>query len=158
MENPYQSPQSVDVVPSAPPPSGESLARLRTIAQRQRLMLLGVLVYAGTIVMPLFSPEHPVMEKVLWLAFLMASLLMATGVASVMVAVDGRLSGVIYWFLVLIPILNLVVLMSADENATGTLQRAGLHFSLLGADMTQFAAREGNELSVAERSDPHADG
>ena len=152
MENPYQSPQSVDVVTTeSPQPRAESLAALRLVAQRHRLMLISVVAYMGS--MPVIFLAGAVADRLplvagplLGLVFFFGPMFfMASAVARLDMALEDSALAVIHWLLALFPCFNLLVLFAVNRKATKILRHAGFRVGLLGADMMQFSAREGND-------------
>lgn len=136
--NPFQSPQSVDAPFLAPRPGDN--ARLRRIAERQRLMLFAILANIGANVAAMAARN---LEPLMAIGLLVAifAVLAFTIVAAVRLAIEVYEStaiGILCGVLVLFPCIGLITLLVVNQKATGELQRAGIKVGFMGANMSQF--------------------
>ena len=137
-ENPYQSPQSVEGLPTAPP-SDEKLRALREIAVRQRMIPVAILAFIVGNLAPLIMAGIDAKLLPFAALFMLAMFLFAAiNVARLASKLSGSLAGFAYGILASFPCLGLISLLDVGHEATKKLEQAGIKVGLLGANMNQF--------------------
>lgn len=106
---------------------------IRTIAKRQKILLICILIYLIAVISQFALPEAvrpmlglliiPVSLTAMVFIFLLATKIYSTGV------------GVLLGILTLIPLIGLIPLLMVSGKATGILREHGIQVGLLGAKM-----------------------
>ena len=141
MDNPFQSPQSVDVALDASL-DGEHLVRIHRIAKRQRMMLFAILTYlGGSIAAVAISTADPraIPMAPICFAVLAAIAFSLVAIIRLAMALYGPVIGVLCGVPMFMPCIGLLALLVINQQATQELRRAGVRVGFMGADMTQFA-------------------
>jgi hypothetical protein len=119
----------------APPPAGTDL---RTIALRQRAIMLCILAYIAAMLLQFaFPPEVRWVVSVLALA---VSITAAVFVFMLALALYGTGTGIVLGILTLVPLVGLIVLLIINGKATNTLRRHGIRVGLMGANPKHLPA------------------
>lgn len=130
-DNPFAAPISDE--PAAGLVSG-SLADVRTIATRQKGLLICILVYLLGVLGIVVLGDNPLV----FLPIIAGGISMFAGaVFALLLAmkVYGALIGVLLCLLCFVPLLGLLILLMVNQKATGVLKQNGVSVGMLGANM-----------------------
>lgn len=125
-----QAPQSQ---PPQIPTSAPSRQELRAIAARQKVIILCILVYFGTVAAAAAVPSE--MKPYMALTIIAAALTATVFMAMMVFRLFSSVAAVAMIVLSLVPLMGLLVVLIVNAKATGILRRNGIAVGFLGANL-----------------------
>lgn len=118
-------------VPPGPPSGQYNREELQTIASRQKMIMICILIYIAAIIIQFALP--PEVRPMLGLGVLAVVVAAAVFIFLLATKLYGTGLGIVLGILTLIPLIGLIVLLIVNGKATGILKSHGIDVGLLGA-------------------------
>ena len=122
--------------PPVAPPGGLSREELRSIAARQKGILVCVLIYLVGIVLFFILP--PAMRPVLWIVMLANGVVAAVFIFMLATRIYSTGVGVLLGILTLICPVGFIVLLIMNAKANGILKKNGIKVGFFGARLSKI--------------------